>query len=91
MRVSGWTQETCMPYKGSNDVKCDSMCANPDKVRLGSYCVFIGEVAIKREIMKNGPVVVVTQVYADFIGYKAGVYKKNDDTPKFSGSLQLKL
>jgi hypothetical protein len=91
MRVSGLTQETCMPYKGTNDVKCDSMCTNPEKVRLGSYCVLIGEEAIKREIMKNGPVVGVTQVYVDFLNYKSGIYKKNDETPKFSGFTAVKI
>ena len=39
-------------YKGSNDVKCEDMCANPEKVKLGNYCILIGEENIKREISK---------------------------------------
>ena len=87
----GVANEDCLPYKGSNDVKCDQMCANPEKVKLGNYCIIIGEDNIKREIVKNGPVVSVMQIYSDFLNYKSGVYIKGDDVPRFSGYMAVKI
>ena len=87
----GVANEECLPYKGSNDVKCEDMCANPEKVKLGNYCILIGEENIKREISKNGPVVSIMQVYSDFLNYKSGVYMKGDDVPRFSGYIAVKI
>ena len=87
----GVANEDCLPYKGSNDVKCEQMCANPEKVKLGNYCIIIGEDNIKREIVKNGPVVSVMQIYSDFLNYKSGVYIKGDDVPRFSGYMAVKI
>ena len=67
------------------------MCANTEKVKLGNYCILIGEENIKREISKNGPVVSIMQVYSDFLNYKSGVYMKGDDVPRFSGYIAVKI
>jgi cathepsin B len=67
------------------------MCSNQVRERIESYCILYGEDDIKKEIMKNGPVVAVTHVHTDFLTYKSGIYQKNDDVPKFSGMTAVKI
>ena len=89
--MRGLSTEECLPYKGTFDAKCSEMCADPMKVRPDSFCVLFGDNDIKREIMKNGPVVSVMEVYTDFLSYKSGVYSKGEDVPKFSGYHTIKI
>ncbi len=89
--MRGLSTEECLPYKGTFDAKCSEMCAEPMKVRPDSFCVLFGETDIKREIMKNGPVISVMEVYTDFLSYKSGVYSKGEDVPKFSGYHTIKI
>jgi cathepsin B len=89
--MRGLVTEECLPYKGTFDAKCSDMCAEPVKVRPDSFCVLFGENDIKREILKNGPVISNMEVYTDFLTYKSGVYTKDEDAPKFSGSHAIKI
>jgi len=89
--MRGLVTEECLPYKGTYDAKCSDMCAEPMKVRPDSFCVLFGENDIKREIMKNGPVISNMEIYTDFLTYKSGVYTKDEDVPKFSGSHSIKI
>ena len=67
------------------------MCAETNKIRPDSFCVLFGENDIKREIMKNGPVISNMEVYTDFLTYKSGIYTKGEDVPKFSGTHSIKI
>ena len=89
--MRGLVTEECLPYKGTYDAKCSDMCAEPIKVRPDSFCVLFGENDIKREILKNGPVISNMEVHTDFLTYKSGVYTKDEDAPKFSGSHAIKI
>ena len=89
--MRGLVTEECLPFKGTFDAKCSEMCAEPMKVRPESFCVLFGDNDIKREIMKNGPVVSSMEVYTDFLSYKTGVYTKGEDVPKFSGYHTIKI
>ena len=89
--MRGITTEECLPYKGTFDAKCSEMCAEPIKERPDSFCVLFGDNDIKREIMKNGPVVSSMEVYTDFLSYKSGIYTKGEDVPKFSGYHTIKI
>ena len=89
--MRGISTEECLPYKGTFDAKCSEMCAEPMKVRPESFCVLFGDNDIKREIMKNGPVVSSMEVYTDFLTYKNGIYTKGEDVPKFSGYHTIKI
>ena len=91
IRVKGLVEDKCFPYKASSEVKCDEMCKDGKREKIDSFCVLFGEEDIKREIMKNGPVVGVMQVYSDFLTYKNGVYVKGDDIPRFSGYHTVKV
>ena len=89
--MRGISTEECLPYKGTFDAKCSEMCAEPMKARPESFCVLFGDNDIKREILKNGPVVSSMEVYTDFLSYKSGVYTKGEDVPKFSGYHTIKI
>jgi cathepsin B len=92
IRSKGLVDEKCFPYQADSDtVKCDQMCANPTRDRIDGYCILFGEDDIKRDILRNGPVVATTQVYVDFLTYKTGVYVKGDDIPRFSGFQAVKI
>ena len=89
--MRGLVTEECLPYKGTFDAKCSDMCAETNKIRPDSFCVLFGENDIKREIMKNGPVISNMEVYTDFLTYKSGIYTKGEDVPKFSGTHSIKI
>jgi cathepsin B len=89
--MRGLVTEECLPYKGTFDAKCSDMCAEPVKARPDSFCVLFGENDIKREILKNGPVISNMEIHTDFLTYKSGVYSKDEDSPKFSGSHSIKI
>jgi cathepsin B len=93
IRSKGVVDEQCFPYQADSDtVKCDKICPNPaTRERIEGYCVLFGEEDIKKDIMKNGPVVAATQIYVDFLTYKSGVYTKGDEVAKFSGFHSVKI
>jgi len=41
---------------------------------INDYCVSSTEEGVKREILKNGPVVAIMPIFRDFLVYKEGVY-----------------
>jgi cathepsin B len=67
------------------------MCKNPKKTEIESYCVLFGEDDIKRDILKNGPVITATLVHYDFLTYKSGVYYVGEEEPKFPRYTTLKI
>jgi cathepsin B len=67
------------------------MCQNPERARIDGYCILYGEEDIKREVMKNGPVVSAAHLHVDFLTYKSGIYSKNEEVPKFTGFTTLKI
>jgi cathepsin B len=92
IKTKGIASETCFPYQADSEtVKCDKMCANPQKERIDGYCILFGEDDIKRDILKNGPVVATSQVHVDFLPYKSGVYHKGDEVARFSGLSAVKI
>jgi cathepsin B len=92
MKTKGLATEECFPYKAeSENTKCEQMCENPQKEKIESYCILYGEEDIKRDILKNGPVVSVSNIYTDFLTYKSGIYKKDEDVPKFTGFTSVKI
>lgn len=90
IKAKGLVEESCLPYNPEAE-KCEGMCANPKRTRIDSYCLLIGEDDIKREIMKNGPVVSTSQVFVDFLTYKSGVYTKGDEVARFSGQYAVRI
>ena len=90
VKSKGLVEETCLPYNPSAE-KCEGMCENPQRTKIDSYCLLVGEDDIKRDIMKNGPVVSTSHIYVDFLAYKSGVYYKAEDTARFSGQTAVRI
>jgi len=90
VRAKGLVDEECLPYKPEAE-KCEGMCENPKRVRIDNHCLIIGEDDIKREIIKNGPVVSTMNVYVDFLTYKKGVYYKQEEVARFSGQHAVRI
>ncbi len=55
------------------------------------YCLATEEQGIKKEILKNGPVVSQMIVFTDFLTYKEGLYHRTDDSFKFNGQHIVKI
>ncbi len=90
IRSKGLVTEECYPFKPEL-TKCEGICNNSERIRFDSYCLLYGEDEIKKEIMKNGPVVSTMQIYVDFLNYKSGIYQKGDEIAKFSGKHAIKI
>jgi len=71
----GLVTETCMPWKASGELGCESKCANEVPLKIASHCLVHGEEGIMREILVNGPVVAPVFVHDDFLVYRSGVYR----------------
>ena len=92
LRSKGLVTEACYPYNPDIvDGKCKGVCENPKKVKVDSYCLLMEEENIKREILKNGPVVSTMHTYVDFLTYKGGIYTKGEEVAKFSGQHTIKI
>jgi cathepsin B len=87
----GIVDEQCFNYKGDVNVKCNEEIETCDKYSIVDYCVASGVETIKREILKNGPVIAYTPVYRDFLVYKNGVYKVLEGTSRFQGGHAMKV
>jgi cathepsin B len=59
---------------------CDKESSYPlpfakDKIKFGKPYGVVGQTAMQKELMLNGPFVVAMTVFADFLLYKSGVYR----------------
>jgi cathepsin B len=90
IRSKGLLTEACYPYK-PEQTKCEGYCNDQTRLRMENYCLLVGETEIKRDIMKNGPVVSTMTVHVDFLNYSSGVYTKGEEVAKFSGSHAIKI
>ena len=77
---------SCEPYtSGDGSVApCATACANPSdkftQYKYSNWSYFIGEDALKAELVANGPIAVAFAVYNDFFNYKDGVYTADEST-----------
>lgn len=90
LKTKGITTETCYAYK-PEQTKCEGICENPTRTKIDSYCLLMEEDNIKRDILRNGPVISTMQIYVDFLTYKSGIYKKADEIARFSGQHAIKI
>ena len=87
-----------MPYQGKQAAECDvdhfetNECRVDNQIyKLSDICITVQEENIKREIIKNGPVVSQMLPYTDFLAYKEGSYHRTPESFKFSGYHLVKL
>ena len=78
---NGITTDKCLSYKnGKNrcNMKCDSKNDNFIKFYSGKTKILEDEISIKKEIMKNGPVTSMINLYRDYYNYKSGIYSHTE-------------
>jgi cathepsin B len=73
----GITTEACLPYKGKM-INCVTKCEYSDdkfnKYYAGKTKFLENEYDIKKEILKNGPVTSMMNIYNDYYYYNSGIY-----------------
>jgi len=78
----GYVTEECYEYAGkAGECEADHFESNACRVdnqvyRVNDVCLSYQDENIKRELVKNGPVVVQTAVHTDFLPYKSGSYHR---------------
>jgi len=85
----GFVDEQCFPYVGELTSPCIDAVRSCDKYYTQDFCIAQTAEGIKREILKNGPVVAVIPVYRDFLVYKGGVYQVPEGVSRFQGGHAL--
>jgi Papain family cysteine protease len=87
----GFIPEYCMPYKGAKG-ECDDDHFENNECRVNNlvyrvidYCLATDDKGIKKEILKNGPVIAQMTIFTDILTYKEGLYHRTDDSFKFNG------
>ena len=73
----GFIEESCYQSNGTcpEDHFLVNECReNKDVYRVYDHCIAEGPEGVKREILKNGPVLGMIQVNTDFLTYGDGVY-----------------
>jgi cathepsin B len=73
----GITTDECMPYKNSQDscnMRCDLKTNKFENYHSGKTKFLEDEISIKKEIMKNGPVTSMLNIYSDYYSYNSGIY-----------------
>lgn len=95
----GFVPESCKPFTPGIVGNCtdeDDYNYNPCRMnntiyRVIDYCLAAEELGIKKEILKNGPVLAQMTVFTDFLTYKYGSYHRSEDSFKFNGQLIVKI
>lgn len=93
-REFGFVREECSPWQGQNTTcptepnKCRE---NKEHYVLQGYCVVQGPDEIKKEILRNGPVIAPMTPYTDFLTYKEGMYMPSEGAFKFNGQQAVKI
>lgn len=77
MNEYGITTDECISYKNSQkscSLNCDYKTNKFIKYHSGNTVFLEDETSIKREIMTNGPVTSMLNIYSDYYDYKSGIY-----------------
>lgn len=93
-RDRGFVREECYPWVGTNSTcpaEINKWRVSKEHYKVAGYCAVQGPESIKREIMKNGPVIAPLFPYTDFLTYKSGVYFPSEGSFKFGGSQAVKI
>lgn len=73
----GFVEESCYQKSGAcpEDHFLTNECReNKNVFRVIDHCIAEGSEGVKREILKNGPVLAMLQVHTDLLTYSDGVY-----------------
>lgn len=87
----GFITDDCHEYKAKqSECEVDHFESNTCRLenhfyRLTDYCITFQEENIKRELVKNGPLVAQMTAYTDFLAYREGTYHRTEGAMKFNG------
>lgn len=93
----GFIPDRCYPYAGKKNecaedhLETNECRANNTLYKIIDFCVAQDEKGIKKEILKNGPVVAHMTIFTDFLTYKTGMYHRTEDAFKFNGNHIVKI
>lgn len=94
----GFVEQSCYPDKETQDDECpvdhvyENDCRVKDSVyKVVDFCLAQEMDGVKREILKNGPVIAQMSVATDFLTYKEGIYHRTQDSFKFPGNHIVKV
>ena len=94
----GFIPEVCYPFTGKNGecipeehLETNECRKNAMFYKVLDYCLAQEDVGIKKEILKNGPVIAQMTVFTDFLTYKDGIYHRTEDAFKFNGQHIVKI
>jgi len=96
-KKKGFITEDCMEYEGKqNECEVDHLESNTCRVeshiyKVNDFCIAMQGENLKREIVKNGPVVGQLNPFTDFLAYKEGTYHKTEGSFKFNGQHVVKI
>jgi cathepsin B len=91
-KKKGIVDDQCFEYKGESNVACpEASLSKCERHYILDYCVASSIEGIKREILKNGPVIGYIPIYRDFLVYKGGIYNVLEGTSKFQGGHAVKI
>lgn len=84
LQRNGAVEEACLPYTSGatgQDVACNATCSNPSrmKLKISSFSTpsrSARNIEAVKAALTKGPLVTTLDVYADFMAYGGGVYKK---------------
>jgi cathepsin B len=91
---NGITTGNCLLYKGYSNtcnMKCDSNENKFNKYFSGKTKFLESEIEIKKEILRNGPVTSMMNLYNDYFNYKSGIYMHNKKNNKVLGYHSITL
>ena len=82
---AGKAKDTCdVDHWENNYCRAENMV-----YKMQDYCVSIQPENIKRELVENGPVIVQTNVFTDFLAYKEGSYVRTQDAFRFPNGVHV--
>ena len=92
IKQNGLVSEKCFLFKGnSKQIKCGFQCKKGKREKINNYCVVFGENEIKKEIIKNGPLISLMKINYDFLNYKKGIYITKKGEKEFKGMHAIKI
>lgn len=87
----GLVSEICFPYQADGTVSCTSKCTTEAPLKAASHCVVNNEMAIRREIFNNGPVVAPIFLVDDFLVYRGGLYQEMPTATQLSDQRRQRI
>lgn len=87
----GFIPEECNTYTAVKG-ECAEDYLNTNECRVNNlfykvidFCLATEDLGIKKEVLKNGPVIAQMTIFTDFLTYKEGLYHRTEDAFKFNG------